>query len=1366
MNQYHIYEAIGHGKCSTVYKGRKKKTIEYFACKSVDKSRKSKVLQEVRILHSLNHPNVLKFYAWYETSAHMWLVLEYCVGGDLRTLLQQDCKLPEDSVYGLAYDLVTALLFLHSKGITYCDLKPSNILLDENGHIKLCDFGLARKLDDISKSPSTGKRGTPYYMAPELYEDGGVHSFASDLWALGCVLYECYTGRPPFVAREFTQLVKSIHSDPTPPLPGNASRSFVNLIESLLIKDPAQRIQWADLCGHAFWKSKINFVQLPPQPAFDNMIGIYTKPCLSEHNGDRPCKTPPKSREKDPKGGSKHKENSTQGSRGHEKPQKGTPGGLKTQAKRPSKATEEKHGGRPGHRQVNILRLSRIAKANLQKENEKENYRRHLPNSNENCAEVKIDNTDMELDFDEDNDEDCPDESEGNENTSCAQDERVLSQNESHRRQGVRSKSVPDENSSANGIPTSSEGRDCQEEQSEPIEVPAALPSASPQVKTHRGREVSGITVHHDSSKTPNSLSDVLWHLSDLSVRPVMPSRKSDKEAVPSLSFEAPQPSDFVKMGKQELEPLNNRIITVLSGSSAGISEKQNLIRYLETLSTNADAANILTNGPIMLVLVKVLRLSKTPAFRVPIASLIGLLIRHSTAIEDELASSGILDSLTNGLRDKHEKVRRFSMAALGELLFYISTQNEHKDFKPTESPSKETLSTSVWQVSSALISLVSSILRKGEDDLTQLYALRTIENICSQGAYWTTRFTTQDLISNLCYIYKAAGKQESMRQTAGSCLVRLARFNPPCIQTVVEKLSLREIASSFVKGSAREQQICLNLLNMAMIGSHTFPSFGRHLLTLAEEKNIFPSLLSIVEQGTEVLRGKAVLFVALLCKNSKRWLTNFFCNTRFLPVVDRLAKEKDSYVQQCLEAFVNVIASIIPGLLDTITSDIQQLMTGRRHAPVSPLNSRAAPKTNVHLFPVVLHLLGSSSFKNKMLSQQILRQLANLTKLVEASFQGRDDFRTTLLQVLECIAEDAPVVTQNAEIIIREILPSLAAVYNGNKDGDARFLCLKIWFDTMTILLTECTEVEQQTSEDLKSISNSHFLPLYPALIQDEDPIPSYAQKLLLMLVEFDYIKISSILHQNTVSQCFEFLLGDLSNANVNNVKLCLALASAPEMETKLLSQLKVVRRIVNLLEFVNAKDMEDFLEATLSLCRAFLLRSLGDKKELGSNYTKEPTLLSEASFTFEVDPRECIKDIADFGSNICLFLDLAALDDTSSIAVADIASECVVLLFKAASREATTGFLTNLPKITPILDSWRRRKSTETQLLVLNRILHCLGYACKQYLSQGMILSISGHDVHKINAIVSEIKNSDFAGLNSVASLVAMELQRLPPR
>ncbi|GMP56734.1 hypothetical protein CsSME_00021109 [Camellia sinensis var. sinensis] len=1359
MNQYHIYEAIGRGKYSNVYKGRKKKTIEYFAVKSVDKSQKSKVLQEVRIIHSLDHSNVLKFYSWYETSAHLWLVLEYCVGGDLMSLLKQDKQLPEDSIHDLACDLVRALQFLHSKGIIYCDLKPSNILLDENGRTKLCDFGLARKLNDISKTPSSSlpqaKRGTPFYMAPELFQDEGVHSYASDLWALGCVLYECYVGNPPFMGKEFTQLVKSILSDPTPSLPGTPSRPFVNLINSLLVKDPSERIQWVELCGHAFWRTKFTPLPLPPQPAFTNMIELLSKPYLSERNSDNPPqnKTPPKSRGKDSKGGPKQDENSILGSRGYYTPVKGISSGRRTQTKASGKAIEEKQKDHSiNTRGVNLLRLSRIAKSNLQRENEKENFRRPLPNGSEIDAEVKIENTDMELDFNENMEDETHDDPDGSDNLTCS-DEKMTDPNQHQE----KIEQIDMDISPTVNTPISDDSRTPDLDlSSEHNEVASAPPSVSPLLKTQRVKEGSGSALNSDTSKSSNDLSQLLWHPSDLSVRPVMPSKKADKVSIPSLPFDALSASDFVKMPKDQLDAFNNRIITILNGNTA-IGEKQNIIRYLETLSSNADAANILTNGSIMLVLIKMLRQSKASALRVQLASLIGLLIRHSTFIDDDLANSGILGSLTDGLRDQQEKVRRFSMAALGELLFYISTQNEHtKDNNPPESPSKDNRFSSGWQVSSPLISLVSSILRRGEDDITQLYALRTIENICSQGGQWATRFTSQDVISNLCYIFRAAGKQESIRLTAGSCLVRLVRFNPPSIQQVMDKLSLRDTASALTKGSPREQQICLNLLNMAMIGTHIFTNIGRHLLPLVEEKNLVPCLTSLIDQGTEVLKGKALAFVALLCKNGKRWLSHFFCNARLLSAVDRLVKEKDSYVQQCLDAFVHVVASTIPGLLEVITGDIHQIMGGRRPGQIAALTSRATPKTNFHLFPVVYHLLGSSSIKRRVVTNHVLQQLANLIKLAELPFQGRDDFQITLLQVLESITEEPSVIVESPNTFIREILPSLAVVYKGNGDGDARFLCLKIMFDVMVIFLDEPSEDEQR-AVDLKSISNTHFLPLFPTLIEDEDPIPMYAQKLLVMLIEFNYIKIPDILHLKIVSQCFEFLLGDLSSANVNNVMLCLALASAPELENKILSQLKVARRIGNLLEFVYAKEMQDFIEPTLGLCRAFLLRSAGNKK--GFVYAKEPTLLGDGSSEGSgvVDQHQCIRDIMDFGSNVGVFLELSKSHGSN---IADIASECIVLVLRAAPREATTGFLTKLPKVSVILESCRQGNSD----LVVQRMLHALGFSCQQYLSQAMILSISIPEISRIEAIVSELKSSTIKGVADAACRVALELQRLP--
>nr|CAB3472713.1 unnamed protein product [Digitaria exilis] len=370
---------------------------------------------------------------------------------------------------------------------------------------------------------------------------------------------------------------------------------------------------------------------------------------------------------------------------------------------------------------------------------------------------------------------------------------------------------------------------------------------------------------------------------------------------------------------------------------------------------------------------------------------------------------------------------------------------------------------------------------------------------------------------------------------------------------------------------------------------------------------------------------------------------------------------------------------------------------------------------------------------------------------------KARDDFQMTLLRVLEAATEEPSVILKEHKIFTSRIIPSLSILYKGNRDGDSRFLCLKILSDVIIVIFSDSSlTADEQTIRDLKSISQKHFLPLYPSFAEDEDPIPIYAQKLLVMLMEHDCVKVSDILHKATVSQCFEFSLGDLSNANVSNVKLCFALASAPEMDTHILSQLQVVRRIGNLLEFVAAKDMDDFLEPTLELCRAFIVCGIGSNRSVA--LSKNPALLVDNAFSMSiaVDQQTCVMDICDFGGNMGIFIELVGNSDSQ---ISDLASDCVVLLLKAAPREATVGLLTNLPKLSAVMDLLKH-----DSCLRLTRLLYGLAFSCRQYLAQGMILSLSVSAMMRVEALVSAFKGSSDNLLADAASYLGAELQRLP--
>nr|KAF6335982.1 unc-51 like kinase 4 [Pipistrellus kuhlii] len=284
MQNFVLYEEIGRGSKTVVYKGRRKGTINFVAVFCTDKCKRPEITNWVRLTQEIKHQNIVTLHEWYETSNHLWLVVELCTGGSLEMVIAQDENLPEDVVRGFGIDLITGLHHLHQLGILFCDLSPGKILLEGPGMLKFSNFCLAKvegeNLEDffalaateegggdsgenvLKKNMKSRVRGSLTYTAPEVAR-GSDFSVASDLWSLGCLLYEMFAGKPPFFSESVSELVENIvHKNPSPPIPKDpslpkASPDFMNLLDGLLQKDPQKRLTWADLLRHPFWKDAL-----------------------------------------------------------------------------------------------------------------------------------------------------------------------------------------------------------------------------------------------------------------------------------------------------------------------------------------------------------------------------------------------------------------------------------------------------------------------------------------------------------------------------------------------------------------------------------------------------------------------------------------------------------------------------------------------------------------------------------------------------------------------------------------------------------------------------------------------------------------------------------------------------------------------------------------------------------------------------------------------------------------------------------------------------------------------------------------------------------------------------------------------------
>ncbi|KAJ8601305.1 hypothetical protein CTAYLR_007228 [Chrysophaeum taylorii] len=639
MDKYHIFNEIGAGRQSQVFKGRQKKTVNYVAIKRVEKSQMDKVVNEVQMMHALNHPHTLKFYDWYETRNNLWLILEYCSGGDLKSLLRVDRQLPIPAVKLLAGDLLAGLQYLHFSGVLYCDLKPSNVLIDEHGILKLAGFGLARRIPTLgNRSKAPKNRGTPYYMAPELFMKEGVHNFGSDLWSLGCVLYELASGRPPFASTSLNELMEQIiqgapdlspdvfrwrleehqqqQQDEQAPAPAPlaaaataircwsdaqaacSTADFVEALRLLLRKDALARPTWTSMRSpESFWNDVLPpppNKTLPAQPLFEATVASQRQ----SSEAPTPRRASSSAIEEDDDDDEQEDE-----------------AGAESAPRRRRRRRRRRGGGDAEAGVEEVLRLSRL-------------YQEHVRSS-----ELSKRN-----------------------NTVAAAGERIdveIVMNESEDPRGRRhtNKSTTDEN---------------------------------------RRAWWDGPT--HFGAERAVEIYGVVFASSDDDVRPILGS--SATELAMRATRVKPKNVGFERKSVAELNALPHALLEahlmvvyealVDSESPSGISE---IVSYLLTVCEVAQVANVVVNSSFVSLILHVVKTrGGCGTLRHRILVLVGLLLRHATYVapvddggdDDSNLVTTLKTLVTDGAVDI--EARQLALAALGELLFYMTTTREDVD--------------------------------------------------------------------------------------------------------------------------------------------------------------------------------------------------------------------------------------------------------------------------------------------------------------------------------------------------------------------------------------------------------------------------------------------------------------------------------------------------------------------------------------------------------------------------------------------------------------------------------------------------------------------------------------------------------------
>ncbi|KAG2431324.1 hypothetical protein HYH02_013452 [Chlamydomonas schloesseri] len=286
--QFKVLKFLGKGSYGSVFLVQRLADSQTYALKEMDvrsmsQAEREDSINEIRLLASVNHPNVVCYNEAFLDGNRLCIIMEYAADGDLAKVIkkQQMMKrpLPEDMIWKYFIQVVMGLQALHGMKILHRDIKPGNIMVFDNGVAKIGDLGIAKLLTKTAAAKT--QIGTPHYMGPEIWKNRP-YSYTSDTWAIGCLLYELTALAVPFEARSMSELRYKVLRGTYPPIPNTFSRDLQQMVRECLDPNPDKRPTMDQILASAAVQSRVKLVphesRHPPATAGSNLVETIKVP--------------------------------------------------------------------------------------------------------------------------------------------------------------------------------------------------------------------------------------------------------------------------------------------------------------------------------------------------------------------------------------------------------------------------------------------------------------------------------------------------------------------------------------------------------------------------------------------------------------------------------------------------------------------------------------------------------------------------------------------------------------------------------------------------------------------------------------------------------------------------------------------------------------------------------------------------------------------------------------------------------------------------------------------------------------------------------------------------------------------------------